>query len=98
MTDKPDAGAWLESQCLKVAELTVRAEELRARLATMLAADMPNDQDPVRSLATLVNGITRLESTARRAAADLGKVGHVEVDPVADLKAYLARDRKDDVE
>jgi hypothetical protein len=72
------------------AELTVRAEELRARLATMMAGDMANDRDPVRSLATLINAVTRLASTARRAAADLGKVTHVETDPVADFKAYLA--------
>jgi hypothetical protein len=98
MADKPAAGAYVESQCLKVAELTVRAEELRARLATMLAADLPNDKDTVKSLAALVNGVTRFESTTRRAAADLGQVTHVESDPVADLKNYLAskKDSSDD--
>ena len=72
---------------------------LRARLATMTAADRPDDIDPIRSLATLVNAVTRLASTARRASADLDKIGHVEVDPVKDLQEYLHRDRsldKDD--
>jgi hypothetical protein len=71
MADRSAAGAWLECQVLKTAELAVRAEELRARLETMSAA--PEDLDQVRSLATLINAVTRLEGTARRAAADLAK-------------------------
>lgn len=98
MADKPDAGAYLEGQCLMVAELSVLAEALRTRLETMMAAPSPDEAGPLRSLATLINAVTRLQSTARRAAADLGKVTHVEVDPVADLKAYLHRDRTKDVE
>jgi hypothetical protein len=73
MANRRDAGAYLEIQALKVAELAIQAEELRARLGTMLAADTPGDKDPVRSLATLINAVTRLEGTARRAAADLAK-------------------------
>jgi hypothetical protein len=96
MADKPDADAWLEAQALQVAELTVAAEELRARLATMMATDRPDDKDPVRSLATLINSVTRLASTARRAAADLGKVTHVEPDPVAALRNHFASKRSDD--
>jgi hypothetical protein len=64
----------------------------------MLAAPSPDDKDTVRSLATLINAVTRLASTARRAAADLGKIGHVEVDPVADLRAYLDRDKTQDAD
>ena len=45
MTDKVDVGAYLESQCLKVAELTVRAEDLRAKLDVMLAAAKGNGAD-----------------------------------------------------
>lgn len=74
MADRKETGAYLESQCLKVAELTVRAEDIRARLEAMLAAAKGNDDAAVRSLATLINAVTRLESTARRAAADLGKI------------------------
>ena len=77
MTDKVDVGAYLESQCLKVAELTVRAEDLRAKLDVMLAAAKGNGADAeagVWSLAALINAVTRLESTARRAAADLTKI------------------------
>ncbi len=69
MADKGDAGAYVESQCLKVAELTVAAEGLRAKLDAMLGAANAD----VKSLAALINGATRLESTARRAAADLAK-------------------------
>jgi hypothetical protein len=86
MKDQGDAGAYIESQCLKVAELTARAEDLRAKLAVMVAekgsdADQvktekvtPLDADQVKSLAALINSVTRLESTCRRAAGDLGKV------------------------
>jgi hypothetical protein len=74
MAGKQGVGAYVESQCLKVAELTVRAEDLRAKLAAMLAAAQPDDTDPVRSLAALINSVTRLESTTRRAAADLAKI------------------------
>jgi hypothetical protein len=80
MKDQKDAGAYLESQCLKVAELTARAEDLRAKLAVMVAekgSTMIIDADQVKSLAVLINSVTRLESTARRAAADLGKVAEV---------------------
>ena len=64
MTDKVDVGAYLESQCLKVAELTVRAEDLRAKLDVMLAAAKGNGADAeagVRSLAALINAVTKLE-------------------------------------
>ncbi len=77
MADKGDAGTYVESQCLKVAELTASAEELRTKLTAMLTADegkslSPSDAE-VRSLAALINATTRMESTARRAAADLAK-------------------------
>ena len=78
MADKGDAGTYLESQCLKVAELTASAEVLRTKLKAMLAtaegkSPSPSD-DEVRSLAALINATTRLESTVRRAAADLAKI------------------------
>lgn len=77
MADKGDAGTYLESQCLKVAELTASTEELRTKLKAMLATAegkslSPSDAE-VRSLAALINATTRLESTVRRAAADLAK-------------------------
>ena len=77
MADKGDAGTYLESQCLKVAELTASAEELRTKLKAMLATAegkslSPSDAE-VRSLAALINATTRLELTVRRAAADLAK-------------------------
>jgi hypothetical protein len=77
MADKGGAGTYVESQCLKIAELTASAEELRTKLTAMLAAAEGKRQSPsdaeVRSLAALINATTRLESTARRAAADLAK-------------------------
>ncbi len=63
-----EAGTFVESQCLKVAELTAAAEGLRARLETA-------DQDPAtcaKTIVALVNAVTRTESTARRASVDLG--------------------------
>ena len=77
MADKGDAGTYLESQCLKVAELSASTEELRTKLKAMLATAegkslSPSDAE-VRSLAALINATTRLESTVRRAAADLAK-------------------------
>jgi DNA-binding TFAR19-related protein (PDSD5 family) len=77
MADKADVGTYVESQCLKVAELTAGAEELRTRLTAMLTATEGATQSPtdaeVHSLAALINATTRLESTVRRAAADLAK-------------------------
>jgi hypothetical protein len=101
MSSRKDAGAYLESQALKVAELTVRAEELRAKLGAMLTAEGEEEGEEggpvaalsdaeVRSVTALINSVTRLESTARRAAADLGKIGAEPDDPVAALKSYLA--------
>lgn len=87
MADRPDAGAWLECQALKVAELAIRAEELRARLETMTAA--PDDRDQVKSLATLINAVTRLEGTARRAAADLAKAAPAKPTGSLLLQQYL---------
>lgn len=82
---KGDAGAYVELQALKVAELTVRAEELRAKLAAMLAAN--ETAGDVRHLAALINSVTRLESTARRAAADLAKIGPAK--PIPKLLQHL---------
>jgi hypothetical protein len=102
MANRKATGIYLESQCLKVAELTARTEDLRARLDVMLAApkkgDAEDDADiEVRALSALINSVTRLESTARRAAADLGKIAAEPADPVADLKKYRAnKDSSDD--
>jgi hypothetical protein len=104
MKSRKDAGAYLEAQCLKVAELTARAEDLRARLDAMLAP-LKGDEHPalddaqVKSLAALINNVTRLESTARRAAADLGKVAEAKVDPMAEwdaMQAEAARVREEE--
>jgi hypothetical protein len=78
MADKGDVGTYVESQCLKIAELTASAEELRTKLKAMLTAaegksPSPSDAE-VRSVAALINATTRLESTVRRAAADLAKM------------------------
>jgi hypothetical protein len=64
-----EVGTFVESQCLKVAELQAAAEGLRARLET---ADQ-NPETDAKTIVALVNAMTRTESTARRAAADLGK-------------------------
>jgi hypothetical protein len=84
MKARGDVGAYLESQALKVAELTVRAEELRAALAAKLAANGTGD---VRDLAAIINSVTRLESTVRRAAADLAKIGPAK--PIPKLLQHL---------
>ncbi len=84
MKGKGDVGAYLESQALKVAELTAEAEGLRAKLDAMLAADEVAD---IKSLAALINSVTRLESTARRAAADLAKIGPAK--PIPKLLQHL---------
>ncbi len=80
-------GAYLESQVLKVVELTVAAESLRAELDAMLAGakGKPLADAEVKSLAALINSVTRLESTARRASADLGKVAPAEDDPYSEF-------------
>ena len=95
MKGKGDVGAHIESQCLKVAELTVRAEDFRVKLDVMLAAAKGNGGDAeaeVRCLAALINAVTRLESTARRAAADLAKLTTAagDDDPMAELNAHIA--------
>jgi hypothetical protein len=94
MADQKDAGAYLESQCLKVAELTCRAEDLRARLDVMVSTEKddprPLDADQVKSLAALINSVTRLESTLRRAAADLGRVTAASTAKPITLEEYLA--------
>jgi hypothetical protein len=52
--------ALAETACLRIAELTIASETLRARL---LATTDPDDG--------LVNAVTRMESTIRRATVDL---------------------------
>lgn len=86
---KIDAAPPSFKDALKVAELAIQTEELRARLGTMLAADTPGDKDPVRSLATLINAVTRLEGTARRAAADLKSAAPAKPTGSALLQQYL---------
>lgn len=70
---------WVESQCLKLAELTASAENLRARLAT---------EEPSPAL---INSVTRLESTARRAAVDLAKLSPPKADDPASAFAEAWR-------
>jgi hypothetical protein len=74
IADKEQPSAYFEAQCLKVAELTIETEALRAKLDAMLKTNTPTDAEQVKNLSALVNATTRLESTLRRAAADLGKV------------------------
>lgn len=80
---KEEAGAYVAAQCLRVAELTASAESLRAQLGAMLdeAKGKTVGPDEIKSLAVLVNAVTRFESTARRAAADLGKVAPADDGP-----------------
>jgi hypothetical protein len=59
--------ALAEASCLRVAELAVATEGLRAKL---IAAAEPDGE--------MINSVTRLESTCRRAALDLAKLGAVE--------------------
>lgn len=59
--------ALAEAACLRVAELAVAAESMRAKL---IATAEPDD--------AMINSVTRLESTCRRAALDLAKLGAVE--------------------
>jgi hypothetical protein len=58
--------ALIEAACLRIAELTIAAETLRAQL---LATNEPDSG--------LVNGVTRMESTIRRATVDLAEGGAV---------------------
>jgi hypothetical protein len=90
-------GAYLAAQALRVAELTASAESLRAKLDVMLDAGRGKTAtaEEIKALSVLVNAVTRFESTARRAAADLGKSASVEEDPVAALRAYLNKDSDD---
>jgi hypothetical protein len=78
-----DADIVTKAQCLKVAELTYATEGLRARLETA-------DNDPTtdaKTIVALVNAMTRAESTARRASADLAK--SVPVKPKGSMLAEL---------
>jgi hypothetical protein len=60
-------GAYLESQCLRVAELTATAETLRAEL------DKRKDGGEAPTAAQ-ITAVVRIEGVARRAAADLLKM------------------------
>jgi hypothetical protein len=74
-----------QANCLAAAELTAACEACRSQVLADDAADDAADR------------LVRLENLARRAEAKLGKFV-VEPDPVADLKAYLNRDRTKDVD
>jgi hypothetical protein len=56
--------ALVETACLRIAELTIASETLRARL---LATSEPDS--------ALVNAVTRMESTLRRSTGDLAGAG-----------------------
>jgi hypothetical protein len=77
--------ALIEAACLRVAELTAAGEDLRAKL---LATTEPSD--------ALINSITRLESTQRRAALDLTKLGTIEQAWSSDLLPKVIDDDEDD--
>jgi hypothetical protein len=68
----------IEADALRVAELTVAAENLRETLLATAEAD-----------AALINSVTRLESTARRASIDLGKVAPLKADRAPTIDEWL---------
>jgi hypothetical protein len=58
-----------EAQALKIAELTVLAEDARAK-AGELVDQVAADKASIAAFATMVNAVTRAEGTARRAMID----------------------------
>lgn len=58
-----------EAQALKIAELTVLAEDARAKAAE-LVDKVAGDKASIAAFATMINAITRAEGTARRAMID----------------------------
>jgi hypothetical protein len=75
-------GTYLESQCLRVAELTATAENLRTELDK---AEKPT--------AAQITAVVRIEGVARRAAADLLKLAPPKSDDDVELDAVLRRYR-----
>jgi hypothetical protein len=69
----------VESHALRCAELVAIAEDLRARLAS---------QEPRPDM---INAVTRIESTARRAAADFAKIAVSNQPAKSKLAEYLEK-------
>ncbi len=84
-------GAYLESQCLRVAELTATAETLRAEL------DKRKDSGEAPTAAQ-ITAVVRIEGVARRAAADLLKMAPPKSEDDAELAAVLRRYRGEPTE
>jgi hypothetical protein len=71
----PERDPVAEAMALKIAELTVLAEEARAKAAE-LVDQVGADKASIAAFATMINAITRAEGTARRAMIDFkGNVG-----------------------